>query len=125
MYGAMWVASVFGPYLVIVGLWMLLYSDNLLKVVNSVKNSPSCFYLWGTLNLLFGLTILNIYGRWTFELAFLVTLLGWVLLARGILSLFMPQLIVSSTMTKQSRIKKMGIIPLIWGLLLCWMAFHS
>jgi uncharacterized protein YjeT (DUF2065 family) len=123
MQNALWLASIFGPFLVITGLWMLLYSENLIKIVTSVKNTPACFYLMGVINLLICLTIISQYNIWNWDAAFLVTLLGWVLILRGILSLFVPQLLLKMTMNNNKTIKLIGIIPFIWGIALCWFAF--
>jgi len=102
---------------------MLLYSENLVKVMTSVKNTPGAFYLMGMLNLLLGLIIVNMYNVWMWHPAVLVTLLGWVLLIRGVLSLFVPQLIIKYTMTDHAVMRAIGLIPLVWGLALWWFAF--
>ncbi|MES2345223.1 MAG: hypothetical protein V4494_04730 [Chlamydiota bacterium] len=117
-------ACIFGPFLTIMGLWMLLYVDNLTKVMASIKSSPGCFYILGMLNLLIGLTVISRYNIWTADLSVLVTLLGWVMFIRGILVFFVPQFIIKTTMTKQKTIQYTGIVPLVWGLLLSWLAFH-
>jgi hypothetical protein len=122
---AMWLASIFGPFLVIMGLWMLLYSDNVVKVFASIRNTPAAFYVGGVMNLLVGLTILSMYQDWYWDLTIFVTLLGWLLLLRGVLVLYMPQLLIKTTMTNLSTMKWMGIIPLVWGALLCWLAFAT
>ncbi|MBS0615176.1 MAG: hypothetical protein JSR58_01320 [Verrucomicrobia bacterium] len=123
MQNAMWLASIFGPFLTIMGLWMLLYSENMTKVWNALKNAPASFYFGAVANLLIGLTILSQYDLWTSDVYVLVTLLGWVFLIRGIMGLFVPQMLVELTMGHKGFFKGMGIIPLVWGLALCWVAF--
>lgn len=120
---ALSIASIFGPLLVVLGLWMLLFTENLTKVWNSLKASPCSFYQMAVLNLLFGLFIVNHFNAWIWDKLFLVTLLGWVLILRGALALFIPQLFIKISMTSPSRAKKVGLIPLVWGLVLCWVAF--
>jgi len=124
MQNALWLASIFGPLLAIVGLWMLLYHENMMKVLNSIKSTPALFYMSGWMSLLIGLVIVSQYNVWMANLAVLITLLGWVLIIRGILALFIPQLLIKLTMEKTSWCKVMGIIPFVWGLLLCWFAFY-
>lgn len=125
MENAIWLASIFGPFLTILGLWMLLYSENLMKIFTSMKSTPGAFYLGGILNLLLGLTVLAEYNMWHWSsLTVLVTLLGWVLLLRGICVLFVPQLVIRMTMTHPTVVKTLGLVPFIWGLLLSWLAFH-
>lgn len=123
MQNAMWIASIFGPFMVILGLWMLLYSENLTKICNSFKTNPAAFYLMGVFNLLVGLVIINEYNMWAWNKSLLVTVLGWWLLARGVLALFMPQMLIKSSMSNPSFLKISGIIPFIWGIVLCWVAF--
>jgi len=125
MKAAMWIASVFGPYLTISGLWMLLYSDNLIKIMTAIKNSPGVFYLMGALNFLIGLAIIHSYNMWIWNMSFFVTLLGWVFMVRGLLSLFMPQLVMKVTMGNHTFMKAMGVIPFIWGLILVGFAYFK
>ena len=123
MQNAMWLASIFGPFMTILGLWMLLYADNLMKVWNAAKNAPASFYFGGVSHLLIGLAILSQYDMWSWDAYVLVTLLGWVLVIRGVMTLFVPQLLIQLCMSNTSFMKVMGIIPLVWGLALCWLAF--
>jgi hypothetical protein len=120
---AIWLASIFGPYLLIKGLWALLYNENFQKITTAVKNSPAVFYMVGCLCLLLGLGVLSRYHTWAGDLTFFVTLLGWVMVLRGIFSLFIPQMIVKLFMTNHAFLKLQGIIPLVWGILLCALAF--
>ena len=123
MQNAVWLSSIFGPLLVILGLWMLAYGDNVVKVMASFKSTPSAFYLNGVVNLLIGLTIISQYNVWMWNVSVFLTLLGWGNLIRGILVFFIPQLLIKHTMTSHSFIKGVGIVPLVWGLILCWVAF--
>jgi hypothetical protein len=120
---AMWLASIFGPFLAIIGLWMLIYADNLVKVISSIKNTAGAFYIGGIINLLLGLTIVTQNNIWVWSGALLVTILGWAWIVRGVLVLFIPQAIIKMTMSHKGFIKGMGVIPLVWGLALCWYAF--
>lgn len=120
---AVWLASIFGPFLGIMGLWMLLYHENLIKVWTSIKNTPGLFYLSGVFNLLIGLSIMSQYNMWSWHLSVLISLLGWVLMIRGLISLFIPQLLIKVMMAKATSIRVMGLIPLLWGIALCSLAF--
>ena len=124
MDSAMMVASIFGPLLGIVGLWMLLYGDNVVKITTSMKNSPAAQYASAFYNLLLGLFIINAYNVWDWNVFFFVTLLGWAMFIRGVLGLFMPQLVVQWFMTRSAWMKTMGIIPFVWGLILTWIGFY-
>jgi hypothetical protein len=122
MQNAMWLASVFGPLLVILGVWMLFYRDNMLKVWTAIKGNPGILYVLGVADLFVGLIIINAYNVWSKDVMVLVTLLGWVLFLKGIVSLFFPQLILKQK-ARSDKLSIRGLIALVWGAVLCWYAF--
>lgn len=121
MQHAMLVAGIFGPFLFFIGLWMLFYHENMMKVITSMKNTPSAFYLIGAINLFLGLIVINEYNMWSMTSAVLVTLLGWVMMIRGLLCLFVPQAFIKPALKHPAWAKFKGIIPLVWGILLFWL----
>jgi hypothetical protein len=120
---AMWLASILGPFLVIVGLWMLLYSDQYTKVLSAIKNSAGLFYISSIYNLLVGFTVLSQYDLWGWNLLVLVTLLGWAMVIRGVMGLFVPSMLMDLLMGKHGFAKVMGILPLVWGVFLSYVGF--
>ena len=119
----LFLASVFGPLLFILGIWMLMYTKNLSKITTSLRSSPGSFWMVAFVNLLVGLVIINMYNVWAWDASFFVTLLGWVMTIRGILALFIPKSIIILTMKNEMLLKFMGCIPFVWGLILIWVAF--
>src|SRR5262245_57020454 len=107
---AMWLASIFGPFMVILGLWMLLYHDQLMKVYSGIKNSPAVLYLNSVFNILVGFTVLSQYDLWGWNLLVLVTLLGWFMVVRGLMGLFVPQMLMDCLMSKSHLCKTKGIV---------------
>lgn len=124
MMTAMMIAKVFGPYLAILGIWMLLYSDNTSKISSAIKNSIAAQYGMACVNMLLGLFIINSFNMWEMNALFFVTLLGWALFVRGVMGLFMPQLIVTYMLTHKGWSKAMGLVPFVWGLILIWIAYY-
>jgi hypothetical protein len=119
---AMWLASIFGPLLVIIGLWKLLYSDAFSKVQHSVRNSHGLMYYSSVVYLWVGFTVLSQYDMWAMDALVFVTLLGWVMVIRGILGLFVPQML-HDMYNHRGFCKVCGLIPLVWGVILCWIGF--
>ncbi len=120
---AMWLASIFGPLMVIIGLWKLLYSEAFAKVLNSVKNSHGLMYYISVIYLWVGFTVLSQYDMWDMGILVLVTLLGWAMIVRGILGLFAPQFLLDMYLGHRGFSKVCGLVPLVWGVLLCWIGF--
>ncbi len=102
---------------------MLLYCDQYTKVLNGIKGSAGLFYMNSVFNLLIGFTVLSQYDLWGWNLLVLVTILGWVMVIRGIMGLFVPQLLIDIMMGKHGFSKVMGIIPLVWGVFLSYVGF--
>jgi hypothetical protein len=125
MDNAIWLATIFGPFLAIIGLWMLVYSDHNNKVIVSIKNTPGLFYYMAFINLLIGLVVVSMYNRWEWNLALLVTLYGWIAIIRGVLAFFVPKLMMDWMMSHRGFMRGCGIVPLVWGLALCWFGFTT
>ncbi|NGX36968.1 MAG: hypothetical protein K1000chlam2_00114 [Chlamydiae bacterium] len=124
MESAMMLARVFGPFMGILGLWMLLYGDNVVKIMAAIKNSPTAQYSSAVFNLLIGLVIISMYNVWVWDIFFFVTLLGWAMFIRALFAFFMPQVVVRSLMTRNAWMKTMGMIPFVWGLILIWIGYY-
>lgn len=120
---AMMLAKIFGPFLAIWGLWMLLYGDNVVKIMTSMKNSPACQYSCAMIKMFLGIYVIVMYNMWDMNIFFFVTLLGWVLFLRGLLGLFVPQLMIK-WMAHTGWMRSMGIIPFVWGLILIWAGYY-
>jgi len=116
-------ASIFGPVLVIIGVWNLLYKENVKKMTDSLKKTPAALFIGGLINLIVGLTIINLSPPWVFHLPVLVPLLGWLCLLRGLMFLFMPNLFFELIKGQSGMTLFFGLISVAWGLALCYLAF--
>ncbi|MBI3237083.1 MAG: hypothetical protein HYZ48_05240 [Chlamydiales bacterium] len=93
------------------------------KIVTSIKNTPAIFHLGAMVNLVLGLIIVSQFNMWSASITVLVTLLGWGMILRGVMALFVPQMLIKIMMGKSSNMKTWSFITLIWGILLSWLAF--
>lgn len=118
----LWLARIFGPYYVIMGLWMLMRPDDVQKMWNSVKNTPPMIYFGAALQLLIGLTMLSTYHGWTFGLPVILTILGYLIVLKGIVSLFMPEKLVSYSEKLMGYPKALSTAALVIGVLLTYLA---
>jgi hypothetical protein len=117
------IAMVFGPYLAILGLWMLLFGDQVSKVTAAIKNSPAALYGTSIWNLLIGLFLINSFNVWSAQMIIFVTLLGWFMFVRGVLGLYMPHVVVNTILAPRHGAKVLNLVVFIWGLLLIWLGF--
>lgn len=118
----MLIANVFGPYQLIIGLWMLLHKQNCQKICDSVRKNPSAIYLMGWTSLLLGLFIIYGYNQWVANISIFATLLGWAYFARGIIVLFVPQAYLRTEKKEKSWIMVGAVLRILFGIALCAIA---
>ncbi|MCB1080542.1 MAG: hypothetical protein AB7N99_01640 [Simkaniaceae bacterium] len=123
MHAAVALAKIFGPVLVIMGVWSLLYQDNVKKVADSVRKTPAILYLGGVVNLVLGLAIITSYNIWEVNLELLVTLLGWFLFIRALLVFFLPNAVIKMSKMQETAYVFFGLLSVVWGLAMSWLAF--
>lgn len=118
-----WLARILGPLFTIMGIWMIVRNKDVMKVWISVKANSASLYMGGVLNLLIGLTVLSTYSEWSWHLATLITLVGWISVIRGLLVLFAPEWVMARATAMEPFSKVWAIIPLFFGLLISYLAF--
>ncbi|WP_420421615.1 hypothetical protein [Simkania sp.] len=116
-------AAIFGPILLIIGVWTLLYQENVKKMSESIKKTPGIMYIGGVINLIIGLTVINISPQWQLELSVLVTIFGWVCFLRGLIIFFLPNLMTKVSKAQTNTFLFFGLLSVVWGLALCWLAY--
>lgn len=122
MMHAVWLGHIFGPFLVIHGLWMLLCRTAVMKTEASLKSSLASFHMGAVVRLLLGLVIVNACCMGPIEgLSLLLAVLGWVLILRAILALFLPKLILK-TLGNPTWNVATAVISIVWGAAIYWMA---
>lgn len=114
---------IFGPYLLIQGIWMFAQKKNLMKICNSIRTTPAASYILGWTSLLIGLVLINLFNVWEASLAIFLTLLGWAYIIRGLIILFAPHVFLKLETKEKCVMPTMAIVRLVWGLLLLWFGF--
>jgi hypothetical protein len=125
MQDAVWLASIFGPVMVIISAWIFFKPKEVEKIWSLAKGNALALYFISAARLLLGFTILSIYCFWSLHLAVLVTLLGWVLVARGLALLFWPEWCVGyvSRLMKNHCVRCLALIPFVWGICFLILAY--
>ena len=91
MQPAVFIARLTGPFLVVIGVGVLLNEANYAAMITEAAHSPTLIYLSGLLTLPLGLAILNVYRAWTADWRVIVTILGWLLAIGGVIRIVLPQ----------------------------------
>ena len=84
-------ARIFGLYMLAAGIGLALNGDNMLKMIEEMRQSALAFYLGGLIAFAIGAAIVSLHNDFSGPLAILITLFGWVALAEGVIMLAFPK----------------------------------
>lgn len=86
----LFLAKLIGAYALIMSAWMLARKDVALEMIERISHEPVAIALIGMIRLAIGLAIVLGHDLWSDGLTILVSLVGWITLISGLLTLFLP-----------------------------------
>jgi uncharacterized membrane protein len=128
MQTSIFIARLLGPPYVLVGIALLLKPQTFRELLQEFLDSHVMMYLAGVLGLLGGLALVLTHNVWAFDWRLIITLIGWASLVRAVVTIFLPQQIVSigSMLVRHSGIFfGAGVVNLIAGLVLGYFGYWA
>ncbi|MFM9033697.1 MAG: hypothetical protein ACKOQ4_05335 [Mycobacterium sp.] len=89
-------ARVIGPYLLVVPITAAVRAPDMQKLLSDVEASPVWPWFGGAITVLLGLIVVGLHPYWTNPPAVIISALGWLMVARGILLLAFPAALMSA-----------------------------
>ncbi|WP_370066390.1 hypothetical protein [Mycobacterium sp. MAA66] len=83
-------ARVLGPFFCIVPTTVAIRSEYMKQLFDEFKANPMWPWLFGAILLMFGLLIIAFHQFWRTPAAIIISVIGWIMLARGIILLTVP-----------------------------------
>ena len=119
-------ANIFGLSIIAVSLSLLLYPKNKKKIFDSVQNETILFST-GIISFVIGTAMILSHNIWTYDWRVIVTLLGWVILIKGIIRLFLPELAIkmAQKMVNNKWIPSILVAEVILGCVLIYFGFTA
>lgn len=87
---SIFLARLLGPVALAVGIGGLLNRDAIRSLAVSLSRDPGLILILGAFDLAIGLTIVQVHNLWVAGWPVLVTLIGWLALARGLVRILAP-----------------------------------
>jgi hypothetical protein len=84
-------ANIWGLSFIIIALSLLIYQENIKKIFELAENKTNLF-ICGVLSLILGIAMVLSHNIWVSNWRIVITLLGWLILVRGIVLLFFPKI---------------------------------
>ncbi|MBI5345751.1 MAG: hypothetical protein HZB76_01220 [Chlamydiae bacterium] len=121
-----YLAKLLGLYLFIIGFSMLFKTHHYQKAIKEISGSDAIMTLISFMPLAVGLSIVLGHNVWTMHWSVLITIIGWLLLLKGIARLFFYKHVMKVMAKKAEQkyfIMTMGVIVIIIGAVLAYLGF--
>ncbi|MBI5013354.1 MAG: hypothetical protein HZC06_11850 [Methylocystis sp.] len=109
----LFLAKLIGAYALIMSAWMLVRRDVALQMIESVSREPVAIAFVGMIRLAIGLAIVIGHDLWSDMVAALVSLVGWITLISGFLTLFLPPQTVHDIFARMAYEKRYPVFALV------------
>jgi hypothetical protein len=109
----LFLAKLIGAYALIMSAWMLVRRDVALQMIESVSREPVAIAFVGMIRLVIGLAIVIGHDIWSDTTAALVSLIGWITLISGFLTLFLPPQTVRDIFSRMAYEKRYPVFALV------------
>lgn len=84
-------AKIFGLYMLVMGVAIFMNKKHFVGAIIAVAKERFAQIIAGAFALLIGLWMVNVHNDWSSVPAGIITLLGWIGIAKGFLYLFLPE----------------------------------
>lgn len=109
-------ATAYGVGIFVVALAAITSPARLGDVIADFERSPALVFLGALLALVMGITLVMLHNLWTDPAAILVSLLGWVILVKGIFVAAAPEGLMkfaAAAASSPARVRVWGVVALI------------
>ena len=119
-------ANLFGLSIIAVNLSLLLYPKNIEKIFDSMRNEATLFFT-GIISFVIGTAMILSHNIWTNDWRVIVTILGWAILVKGVMRLFLPEMVVnmSKKWVNSRWIPLLLVIEVVLGCVLIYFSFTN
>jgi hypothetical protein len=124
-------ARLIGPIMLVIGIGMafglMMEGAGYSSVLKEFIANRALIFLTGVLALLAGVAIINVHNVWEPDWRVIITVLGWLLVLRGIMLLVFPltvQVFGDRVATSQGGVTAGAALTFVLGAILCMMGYE-
>ena len=126
MQTSIFLARLLGPLLLLPGIGLFVNRAAFQTIAAEVVRSVTLIYLFGLMDFAAGLAIVLNHNVWIASWPVLITLIGWLLLVRGIVRVLIPQTLMgyAEKMFRGTLVYSIsGAALIVLGLVLCYFGY--
>lgn len=108
-----------------VGLSALIKKEYYQKLFATVEKNGWFIMLVGMMSLVIGMALITYHSKWTSGMESLISIIGWITLVKGIMTLMFPDWMIKLTknVIDENGVVVMGVFGSVLGLLLMYFGF--
>lgn len=125
---SIFIAKLLGPLVVVLSIALSLKPQMFRDIFKDFLASAALVYLAGFLGLLGGLALVLTHNVWVGDWRLIITLLGWIAIARALITIFQPQWVVAlaSRVFENRRVLFVAAaLNLVMGLVLSYFGYFA
>jgi len=125
---SIFLAKLLGPVLVLVAINLFMNPKTFRTMASEIVKSVTLVYLFGIMDFTAGLAIVLVHNIWALHWYVLITLLGWLLLIRGIARTVATEKVMSYAAKLAARRDLYAVAAAVTGvigLILCYFGFKA
>lgn len=119
-------AAILGPFYLVIGLSVLLYSQSWQKMAKAWMKDHFSIFTMMLFSLIFGLVIITKHNDWTPNAYLLITITGWAAFLKGALYFLLPEKNIKSLVKQFNTpawFQFAGFVAIIFGGWLCYLSY--
>ena len=119
-------ANIFGISIIAVSLSLLYYPKIIKKIFESMQNETTLFFT-GVVSFVIGISMILTHNIWVYDWKVIVTILGWAILLKGVIRLFLPDMVmgIARKMKNSQWITFILVLNVIFGCVLIYFGFTA
>lgn len=127
MESTIFLASLWGPALLAVGIGFFLSREHYRRIYRDIQREPFALLLFGMAGLATALVHINVHNVWNNLPEMIISFLGWGLLIKSTLFLVMPNFTdkMGDRIAKTNLVNFAGTIMTVLGVYLSWVAYFA
>jgi hypothetical protein len=123
---SIFLARLLGPLLLLPGVGLFVNRRAFRTMATEVIGSVTLVYLFGLIDFAAGLAIVLVHNVWVADWRVLITLIGWLMLVRGLIRILLTEQAMSYAKNKfrgDTIYHVSGIVLTVLGLVLCYFGY--
>lgn len=118
-------ARIIGPYMLIASIGLFVSRNLYVKIIDDLRGQTMLMLTMGAFVLIMGLVLLQFHNVWTLDWRVLVTVIGWIMVIKGVLAMIAPDILMKVANNYVGNPALLNIQAVLAGLFGAYMSYQG